>query len=150
MWGLIMIALWGEMGHLAHKFLSRCLCSHIPLYVCVCRVCAHVCGCIYTLYLHFDVIFQLSIEEVKGNRLLKFRILWKRMSDWGERRFKNTAHKQTWTGSKRTEQGESIAKQTYSCKSKCTAWFYITIQVTFLLWQYLHFYLTFIIHYIKS
>lgn len=28
-------------------------------------------------YLHFNVILQLSIQEVEGNRLLEFRILWK-------------------------------------------------------------------------
>lgn len=28
-------------------------------------------------YLHLDVILQLSIQEVEGNRLLEFRILWK-------------------------------------------------------------------------
>lgn len=33
-------------------------------------------GC--TLYLHFNVILQLSIQEVEGNRFLEFRILWKR------------------------------------------------------------------------
>lgn len=30
------------------------------------------------LYLHFNVILQLSIQEVEGNGLLEFRILWKR------------------------------------------------------------------------
>lgn len=32
----------------------------------------------WALYLHFDVVLQLGIQEVKCNRLLKFRILWKK------------------------------------------------------------------------
>lgn len=30
------------------------------------------------LYLHFNVILQLSIQQVEGNGLLEFRVLWKR------------------------------------------------------------------------
>lgn len=34
---------------------------------------------LWTVYLYFDVILQLSVKEVKGNRFLEFGILWKRL-----------------------------------------------------------------------
>lgn len=46
----------------------------------------------WPLYLHFDVVLQLGVQEVEGNRLLKFRILWERIKEMRElslRMFKN-------------------------------------------------------------
>lgn len=42
--------------------------------------------CICILYLHFDVILQLGVQEVQGDRLLEFRILWGGLdfSSWRE------------------------------------------------------------------
>lgn len=34
---------------------------------------------LWTVYLYFDVILQLSVKEVEGNRFLEFGILWKRL-----------------------------------------------------------------------
>lgn len=51
--------------------------------VCVCRSETVGCGNRWdlhvSLYLHFDVVLQLSIQEVKGDGLLEFWILWRRL-----------------------------------------------------------------------